>query len=110
MAKVCTKKLREIALQLVKEIANERKDSQEDAVVPSDELFSALHVVFPQTLQQAVDLVDRDCVTKVISASGRELFQCKHVLAVYISQNLETLNERNISDEDFAKILTEVND
>jgi hypothetical protein len=29
MAKVCTKKLREIALQLVKEIANERNDSQE---------------------------------------------------------------------------------
>ena len=34
-----------------------------------------LRVIFPQTLQHALDLVDRNCVTKVVSPSGRELFQ-----------------------------------
>ena len=145
MSDVLSKTLREIGLQLVKEIANERNDSEEDSTVPSDELLLALHVAFPQTLQQALDLVDRNSVTKVVSASGRELFQvkgssgriytclmtsefctcpsytyyvlmkeevlmCKHVLAVYVAQNLQNLNERSVSDDDFAKILTEVND
>ena len=34
------------------------------------------------------------------------IFQCKHVLAVYIAQGLSNVNERKVSDEDFAEILT----
>ena len=37
--------------------------------------MSRLHVIFPQTMLHALDLVDQSSVTKVVSDSGRELFQ-----------------------------------
>ncbi|XP_028400597.1 zinc finger SWIM domain-containing protein 7-like [Dendronephthya gigantea] len=156
------KNLREIAQELLKEIAKEAKDSGEEKSVPSDGLLSAnllatgvmqetlkhlyfnrLRVVFPQTLPHALSLVDQNCITKVSSPSGRELFQvegssgriynclmsseyctcpsytyyvlmkdeilmCKHILAVYIAQNLGTFDQREVSDENFFDILTDV--
>ena len=46
---------------------------------------SRLHVVFPQTLLHTLDLVDRGSVTKVVSASRRELFQVGNIyIYIYI--------------------------
>ncbi|XP_046840843.1 zinc finger SWIM domain-containing protein 7-like [Xenia sp. Carnegie-2017] len=71
------RKLREIALKLFEEVEREKHEERENNQVPSDELLSALRLVFPQTLLQALDLIDRQLVTRVLSPQGREAFQVK---------------------------------
>lgn len=50
-----------------------RRETQETGRI-SDDLMSALHFLFHQTLVQAFDLVDRRQVVHYICPSGRELY------------------------------------
>ncbi len=60
-----------MANQLLLEV---RRETQENGHI-SDDLMSALHFLFHQTLPQALDLVDRKHVSHCVCPSGRELYR-----------------------------------
>ncbi len=60
-----------MADQLLLEV---RRETQENGHI-SDDLMSALHFLFHQTLPQALDLVVRKHVSHCVCPSGRELYR-----------------------------------
>ncbi|XP_060115003.1 zinc finger SWIM domain-containing protein 7 [Heteronotia binoei] len=60
-----------VAEELLREI---RKAFQETSQVP-DDLLSALKFVFGASAVPALDLVDRQSVTRIVSPSGRTVYQ-----------------------------------
>ncbi len=62
--------------QLLLEVSRESTLDEGNSTL-SDNLLSALHSVFQQSLLHALDLVDKNHVTRFVCPSGRELFQVK---------------------------------
>ncbi|XP_073874776.1 zinc finger SWIM domain-containing protein 7 isoform X5 [Macaca fascicularis] len=66
---------------------------------------SRLKFLFGSSATQALDLVDRQSITLISSPSGRHVYQCKHLLAVYLSQVMRTCQQLSVSDKQLTDIL-----
>ncbi|XP_013921813.1 PREDICTED: zinc finger SWIM domain-containing protein 7, partial [Thamnophis sirtalis] len=64
-----------------------------------------LRFVFGTSVVPALDLVDRQSVTRFVSPSGRTVYQCKHILAIYLSRATGACQEQNISDQQLSALL-----
>ncbi|XP_064404463.1 zinc finger SWIM domain-containing protein 7-like [Halichondria panicea] len=127
--------------QLLLEVRRESQNNLEGPSLPEN-LLSALHSVFQQSLLHALDLVDKNHVMCFVCPAGRELFQvqasagnrvytclvssnycncpsfvysvvlkedalmCKHLLAVQLGRALDRVETKDISGEEFAKLLS----
>ena len=65
--------LQTIAEQLLLEVRREREESGKGCL--SDDLMSALQFVFHQPLLQALDLLDRNSVSRFVCPAKRELYR-----------------------------------
>ena len=132
--------LKPVVEQLLTEVRREKSENGE----LSDDLLSALYAVFQQPLLNALDIIDRESVTRCVCPTGRELYQvqgsgskvyiclttsnycscpsfvystiikedsilCKHQLAVHLAGAMQCYKKIEVSDEEFAKLLSEVN-
>ncbi|XP_033037674.1 zinc finger SWIM domain-containing protein 7 isoform X2 [Trachypithecus francoisi] len=70
-----------------------------------DEYLLSLKFLFGSSATQALDLVDRQSITLISSPSGRHVYQCKHLLAVYLSQVMRTCQQLSVSDKQLTDIL-----
>ncbi|XP_036776558.2 zinc finger SWIM domain-containing protein 7 isoform X3 [Manis pentadactyla] len=90
---------------VVEELLNEMAEAvRECARIPDEHLLS-LKFVFGLSAVQALDLVDRQSITLISSPSGRRVYQCKHLLAVYLSQVMRTCQQLSVSDKQLTDIL-----
>ncbi|GCB81700.1 hypothetical protein scyTo_0022222, partial [Scyliorhinus torazame] len=64
-----------------------------------------LKFVFGPAALQALELVDRRAVTLVNSHSGRSLYQCKHLLAVYLCQAMGVVHQLTVTDKQLTSLL-----
>ncbi|XP_078483528.1 zinc finger SWIM domain-containing protein 7-like isoform X2 [Ciona intestinalis] len=71
----------------------------------SDSHISALNCMFGQPLLAALDLVDNSAVTHIVSPSEKEVYQCKHVLAILLSKAMGLCTVVEKSDEEISIIL-----
>ncbi|KAM6338300.1 zinc finger SWIM domain-containing protein 7 isoform 3-T4 [Alca torda] len=90
-----------VAEELLREI---KKAFQETSHVP-DDLLLGLKFIFGPSAVPALDLVDQRSVTRVTSPNGRTAYQCKHILAVYLSQAMGACQELTVSEEQLTSIL-----
>ncbi|KAG8590575.1 hypothetical protein GDO81_006803 [Engystomops pustulosus] len=90
-----------VAEELLREI---KRNFQETSQI-SDEHLLGLKFIFGPTALHALDLVDQRSVTHVTSPSGRSTFQCKHILAVYLSQAVRCCQDLSVSDKQMSEIL-----
>nr|XP_039247707.1 zinc finger SWIM domain-containing protein 7-like isoform X2 [Styela clava] len=93
--------------ETTKKLFEEVKKSKRENDSVSDDLMSALNCVFGQPLLSAFDLVDRNSVTKLTTPNRRELFKCKHILAVHLSIALQCCLEEKIAEKNFDTFLYE---
>ncbi len=136
-----TKILHSTIDQLLLEVRRESQNTPEGPSLPEN-LLSALHSVFQQSLLHALDLVDKNHVMCFVCPAGRELFQvqasagkrvytclvssnycncpsfvysvvlkedalmCKHLLAVQLARAMDRVETKDISGEEFAKLLS----
>lgn len=60
--------------QLLTEVRRETRDKEDTSPSLSENLLSALYCVFRQTLLHALDLIDKNSITRFFCSSGRELY------------------------------------
>ncbi|XP_072446238.1 zinc finger SWIM domain-containing protein 7 isoform X2 [Chiloscyllium punctatum] len=71
----------------------------------TDDLLLALKFVFGPAALHALELVDCRSVTLIQSPSGRSLYQCKHILAVYLCQAMGVSHQLKVSDKQLTNFL-----
>ncbi|XP_032823667.1 zinc finger SWIM domain-containing protein 7 isoform X3 [Petromyzon marinus] len=90
-----------VAEQLLAEI---HRSFQTEGKV-SDDLLSGLSFVFGTVALQALDLTDRRNVSHITTPSGRTAYQCKHLLAVHLSQAMGLCSDVAMSDQELSRML-----